>query len=73
MNYMPAATFDNRLYIWLTYHKSFSKEKIPCQAVCNKLEVEAAPDVLQDLRRLEKVLNSRIILLNSLNTKVSIT
>ena len=69
---MPAATFDNRLYIWLPCNKSFSKEKVPCQAVCNKLEVEVAPDVLQDLRILEKVLNSRRILFNSLNTKVVI-
>ena len=62
MDYMPAATFDNRLYICLTCHKSVSKGKIPCPAVCNKLEVEAAPKVLQDLRRLERVPMSRRIL-----------
>ena len=50
------------MYVCLTCHKSVSKGKIPCQAVCNKLEVEAAPKVLQDLRRLEKVLISRRIL-----------
>ena len=62
MIYIPATTFDSRLYICLTCHKSVSKGKIPCQAVCNKLKVEAAPKVLQDLRRLEKVLISRRIL-----------
>ena len=46
MSYIPATTFDSRLYIYLAYHKSVSKGKIPCQAVCNKLEVEAAPKVL---------------------------
>ena len=62
MDYMPAATFANRLYICLTCHKSISKRNISWEAVCNKLEVEAAPKVLQDLRRLEKVLISRRIL-----------
>ena len=62
MDYMPAAIFDNRLYICLICHKNISKRKIPCQAVCNNLEVEAFPKVLQDLRRLEKVLISRRIL-----------
>ena len=62
MIYIPATTFDSRLHICLTCHKSVSKEKIPCQAVCNKLQVEAAPKGLQDLRRLEKVLISRRIL-----------
>lgn len=47
---MPAATFDNMLYICLACHKNISKRKIPCQAVRNKLEVEAALKVLQDLR-----------------------
>ena len=52
MSYMPATTFDSRLYICLTCHKSVSKGKIPCQAVCNKLKVEATPKVLQvDLRK----------------------
>ena len=56
---MPAATFDNMLYICLACHKNISKRKIPCQAVRNKLEVEAALKVLQDL----KVLISRRIFL----------
>ena len=47
---MPAVTFDNMLYICLACHKSISKRKIPCQAVRNKLKVEAALKVLQDLR-----------------------
>ena len=58
---MPATTFDSMLYICLTCHKSVSKGKIPCQAVSNKLELEAAPKILQDLKRLEKVLISRKI------------
>ena len=61
MSYMPAITFDSRLYICLTCHKSVSKGKIPCKTVSNKLELEAAPKVLQDLKRLEKVLISRKI------------
>ena len=49
------------VFVWHVI-KVFRKKKIPCQAVCNKLEVEAAPKVLQDLRRLEKGLISRRIL-----------
>ena len=44
----------------MTCHKRVFKEKY--LAVCNKLEFEAPPKVLQDLRRLEKVLISRKIL-----------
>ena len=62
MNFMPAATFNNKLYICLTCNKSVSKGKIPCQAVCNKLEVEVTPKVLQNLRRPEKFLISRKIM-----------
>ena len=69
MGYIPAAVFDNRLYISLTCHKSISKGKVPCQAVCNKLETEVAPKALQDLRRLEKALISRSILFK----KIAIT
>ena len=43
MSYMPARAFYSRLYICLTCHKSASKRKMFCQAVCNKLEVEAVP------------------------------
>ena len=46
MSYIPATTFDIRLYVYLACHKSVSKGKLPCQAVCNKLKVEAAPKVL---------------------------
>ena len=52
------ATFDNRLYICFTYHRSVSKGKITCLAVHDKVDVEVAPRVMQDLRRLEKVFTS---------------
>ena len=55
--------FDN------TCHKSISKGKVACQAVCNKLEAEVAPKALQDLGRLEKALISRSILFK----KIAIT
>ena len=52
------ATFDNRLYICFTCHRSVSKGKIPCLAAHDKVDVEVAPSVMQGLRRLEKVFTS---------------
>ena len=52
------STFDNRLYICFTCHRIVSKGKIPCLAARNKVDVEVAPRVMQDLRRLEKVFTS---------------
>ena len=38
------------------------KKRTPCQAVSNKLDVEVAPKLLQNLRKLEKVLISKRVL-----------
>ena len=38
------------------------KKKIPCQAVCNKLQLFELPNEINDLRKLEKVIISKGIL-----------
>ena len=53
---------EKDLYICLTCNGHLKKQKVPPQAVWNKLEVFRIPEVLSDLNRLEKVLISRRIL-----------
>ena len=53
---------EKNLYICLTCNGHLKKQKVPPQAVWNKLEVLRIPEVLSDLNRLEKVLNSWRIL-----------
>ena len=50
------------MHICLTCHRHLLKNKTPCQAACNKLEIADIPQVFQDLRILEKVLISKRIL-----------
>ena len=57
---------DHACYICLTCHKHLLRNKTPCQAVCNKVEIGDIPQVFQDLRRLEKVLISKRLLLRKL-------
>ena len=59
---MTKATYDGKVYVCMTCHKSIMKKRTPCQAVSNKLDVEVAPKQLQNLRKLEKVLISKKIL-----------
>ena len=55
-------SFDTKLYICETCHKHLIKNEIPCQAVCNKMAIFPIPDILKDLKKLEKVLISKRIL-----------
>ena len=46
----------------MTCRKSIMKKRKPCQAVSNKLNVEVAPKLVQNLRKFEKVLISKRML-----------
>ena len=49
-------SYDGLFYICKTCHRiKVHKNKIPCQAVYNKLRVENLPQEFHDIRRLEKV------------------
>ena len=52
----PVKSFDTKLYISETFHKHLNKNEIPCQAVCTKMALYPIPDVLKNLKKLEKVL-----------------
>ena len=55
---MPS--FDAKKYICKTCHQKLLKNKMPCQAVCNKLEVYGIPEELSCLNKLETIsLHSR--------------
>ena len=62
IDYVAQATYDGKVYVCMTCHKSIRKKRTPCQAVSNKLDVEVAPKQLQNLKKLEKVLTSKRIL-----------
>ena len=62
IDYVPIVSSDNTCDLCLTCHRHLLKNKTPCQAVCNKLEIADLPQVFQNLRRLEKVLISKRIL-----------
>ena len=55
-------SYDNTEYICHTCHVKAMKEKVPCQAVTNKLELCAVPVQLKCLRKLESVLVSQRIM-----------
>ena len=46
-------------YVCETCHKHLSKNVIPCQAVCNIMEIDPIPNELKDLKCLEKILISK--------------
>ena len=54
--------FDGHEYICLTCNQKLKKSKVPCQAVCNKLEIFDFPVDVPKLRRLEKTIIARRIL-----------
>ena len=56
-------SFNDKEYICLTCDKKLIKSEVPCQAVCNKLEVFDFPPYLPKLRRLEKVIIAKRLLL----------
>ena len=60
--YHPVKSFDTKLYICETCHKHLIKNEISCQAVCNKMALSSIPDILKDLKKLDKVLISKRIL-----------
>ena len=62
IDFVTKATYDRKVYVCTTCNKSIMKKRTPCQAVSNKLDVEVAPKLLQNLRKLEKVLISKRIL-----------
>ena len=49
-------SFDNVEYICGTCHLKAKKGQIPCQAVCEKLDIDEMPSELEALRKLESVL-----------------
>ena len=55
------------MYICLTCHGHFKKQKIPPQAVWNKLGVYDVPNILADFNRLERVLISRRFLFKKIS------
>ena len=55
-------SYDAKYYICNTCDKALRKDKVPCQAVVNKLDVVELPKLFQDIRRLERLLVSRRIL-----------
>ena len=48
-------TFDEKFYICKTCQNNLYQNEIPCQAVCNKTDLDPMPDELKDLKKLEKV------------------
>ena len=62
IDYMAKATYDGKVYVCMTCHKSIVKKRTPCQSVYKKLHVEVAPKQLQNLSKLEKVPISKRIL-----------
>ena len=55
-------SYDGLFYICKTCESKERKDKIPCQAVYNKLRVENLPQQFNSIRRLEKVLIAKRIL-----------
>ena len=55
-------SYDHGVYLCKTCHSKVKKNKVPCQAVSNKLSVEWLPREFINLRRLETVLVARRIL-----------
>ena len=60
--YAKVNSFDSNHYICLTCDKKIKKKKVPCQAVCNKLEVFEFPKELKGLKKLEKIIIAKRLL-----------
>ena len=61
------SSFDGNFYLCKTCGKKLNKNSIPCQAVCNMLEVCELPKEFTDIRRLERVLVARRLLFKKIN------
>ena len=55
-------SYDGNYYICNMYDKALQNNRMPYQAVANKLFVEHLPKQFQDINRLERLLASRRIL-----------
>ena len=60
--YHPTKQFAKKLHICETCPKHLNENKIPCQAVCNKMAVNPIPSELKDFKKFKKVLISKRIL-----------
>ena len=60
-------SFDGNFYICMICGKELKKNCIPCQAVYNQLELCELPKEFKDIRRLEKVLVARRLLLKKIS------
>ena len=60
--YANVKCYNGCEYICHTCDTHLKKKKIPCQAVCNKLQLFELPNEINDLRKLEKVIISKRIL-----------
>ena len=45
--YRPVRLFDEKIYIWDTFHKHLSRNEMPCQIVLNKVSLDSIPDELK--------------------------
>ena len=61
------SSFDGNFYICKTCGKKLNKSCIPCQAVCNMLEVCKFPKEFRDIQRLEIVHAARLLLFKKIN------
>ena len=55
-------SYDDNYYICTTCDKALRKSSVPCQAVANRLNVVELPQLIQDIRRLERLFVSTRIL-----------
>ena len=63
IHFVTKATYDDgKVYVSMTCHKSIMKKSTLCQAVSNKLDLEVAPKLLQNLGKLEELLIPKKIL-----------
>lgn len=55
-------SYDFNVYICLTCHKKLLKKEVPCHSACNKLELYAFPNALNNMIKLEPILISQYVL-----------
>ena len=55
------ASFNGNMYICSTCHRKVKRNRIPSQAVCNRLIIDDTPAELADLQKLEQILISQRI------------
>ena len=60
-------SIDGNFYICKTCGKKLNKNCVPCQSVCNMLEVCELPKVIKDIQRLERIFVARRLLFKKIN------